>query len=265
MNLMRLFLNLFCYLCGKKFEDITEEAVTDIRPWPLEISCTKYINYKYSSSLKHLIDIILKQTSCELSFQTPANTRSCSSSCEFKIASCNISGTWKHFDEDVLTACEHTDVLTFTPVQHNYKLYKNKFCLICNPEYSEISNQMIDSCKTDANETLAKACMQFPNSHACKNYKNIFCQKCNDVNNELGDCFDFQKEYEKEKYSDNWNSYEKPDLEGLIFFTLEDFEDSYVKNHQNNTKCSFDQIYDVFAVSCYFDIILFKKDFLYNQ
>lgn len=123
---------------------------------------------------------------------------------------------------------------------------------------------MIDSCKTDANETLAKACMQFPNSHACKNYKNIFCQKCNDVNNELGDCFDFQKEYEKEKYTDNWNSYEKSDLEGLIFFTLEDFEDSYVKNHQNNTKCSFDQIYD-FAVSYYFDIILFKKDFLYNQ
>lgn len=250
------FLNLFCYLCGKKYEDITEEAVTNIRPWPLRISCAKYINYKYSLSLNDLIDVILKQKSCELSFQPPANTRSCEWSCGFDVASCNVSGTWKHFDDDVLIACEHTDIFTFGPVYHHHIGYKNKFCLICNPTESKFSSQIIDSCTTAKNETLVKACTSFPQSHACMNYKNIFCQQCNDVNNELGDCFFFSDEYEQEESDYHDTDFDYIHIgetrQTLTFFTPKDFDDSYFQSQEKNTKCSYDQIFDDFAVSCYF-------------
>lgn len=86
--------------------------------------------------------------------------------------------------------------------------------------------------------------------------------------NELGECFYFLKEYEqKESYNDfnditiDIGDYTRPDL---MFFSLGDFEDSYVQSHQNNTKCSFNQIYDDFAVSCFF-IFIFKKNYQYNQ
>jgi hypothetical protein len=43
----------------------------------------------------------------------------------FTVSSCNVSGMWKEYDEDIDFACQ--------TYKNKHKFFKNIFCYICNP------------------------------------------------------------------------------------------------------------------------------------
>ncbi|XP_062578191.1 uncharacterized protein LOC134240108 [Saccostrea cucullata] len=177
------YANVFCYLC----EEIQEEhcgklysSLSNLSPWIFKVTCKSYVNFLHFQSFQQVIDSF-KESSCDIRFHVPFLTERCSDVCNVDISSCNVSGTWKSYNKDVLIACEQADALTFPPVSSGSAVYKNKFCLICNP--TEVnSSEIIQTCKEDKDPNLVKACLQFQNIHVCSQYKNIFCEMCNDVN-----------------------------------------------------------------------------------
>ena len=248
------YVNLFCYLCTKIGETISQKNTIDLlkglRPWTLNATCPKYLNYRHVSSLHELINY-LHQSSCVIAFVPPKGSMKCKKElCNVDIASCNVTGNWKTFDKDIYIACEHTDVLTFMPIELDYTYYKNKFCLICNPaETDDSSFSKTDSCELHEEPSLIKACEQFPPSPVCKNYKNLFCQECNEY--EVEKCSQYYAYYTPEAYY-------TPKTPGRIvdltvktepvqfpFDVSDDFRDHY---YVNDTHCSTQQIYDITQV-----------------
>jgi hypothetical protein len=95
------------------------------------------------------------------------------------IGRCNVSGTWFHFDEDVVNVCENMGPYTFPPIKMNQILYKNKFCKICNPFQS---TTLSSNCSTvHEYDIIGKACLELPPINVCFPFENVFCEIC--VNN----------------------------------------------------------------------------------
>ncbi|XP_061179462.1 uncharacterized protein LOC133188090 [Saccostrea echinata] len=186
------YVNLFCYLCNKKTPDgihISENLTQELYVWPLEADCNTYINYRNFQSLQELI-YHFNSSSCVLRFSPPYDTEKCSDFCHQgqynSIQSCNISGTWTTFNEDIKNACELTEVFRFPMIEVGNIYYKNKFCSICNP-FPELS---IDGPCRDVpkNSSVARACQEFPDIKVCSPYKNVFCEMCSN-NGAVSECY----------------------------------------------------------------------------
>lgn len=169
------------------------------------------------------------------------------------IEKCNISGTWLTLNEDVLYACEYTEIFRFPMININNLVYKNKFCKICNPFDSA---PLDDGCSDfQGNSSVAKACNEFPSIKGCYPYKNIFCAICHhgDTNS---NCFS--------KKLVGTEPTELPELPTLATpfpniigtfrttFTLHAY-DSPKQERQTRNVCQQNQVFDPFMV-CFFSL-----------
>ncbi|XP_062579349.1 uncharacterized protein LOC134241298 [Saccostrea cucullata] len=187
------YVNLFCYLCNTKAQDgihIVENVTKDLYVWPLKVDCITYINHRNFQSLQTLIDHF-KRSSCVLRFSPPADAAKCSDNCHqgqySSIQTCNVSGTWTTFNQDIKTACELTEIFRFPMIEVQGSYYKNKFCSICNP-FPEPS--IADICRDfPENSVESRACRELPDIKVCYPYKNAFCEMCNN-NGDIIECYE---------------------------------------------------------------------------
>ncbi|XP_062611906.1 uncharacterized protein LOC134273720 [Saccostrea cucullata] len=195
----------------------------------------------------HLMNY-LEESSCEVGFEPPIDAGKCSDVCSAKISSCNVSGTWNTYNEDVSVACENTDVLTFPPVKFNSIVYKNRFCLICNPTETHLA-ETDQSCTLQENSNLTKACLQFPNVHICAGYKNIFCKMCNDIN--ASNCIDvFYKEVIPSTTTP-WPTIPPYTWSYRTYFSISSYEQSGILPVEDiYSNCLPNQIYDSSQKTC---------------
>lgn len=175
------YVNVFCFLCGKNLETIEDNTdLSLIHPWPLKFRCENYTNYRNFKQMSELVNH-LKHIKCNISFDPPITTMTCSDVCDVDISICNITRNWKTFDEDVFNACEKSDVLTFSLIKFNSLVFKNKFCLICNPIHVH-EFETSQNCVGEKNPNLIRACEEFPTEHPCSSFNNVFCEECKSGN-----------------------------------------------------------------------------------
>jgi hypothetical protein len=179
------YANVFCYLCNNNVNQRelfkTGYFAEGIKVWPFEAECKTFINYRNFYSLQNLI-ASFKINSCVLSVLPHSTVSKCNDAYyedTNAIGRCNVSGTWLHFDEDVVNTCENMGPYTFPPIEMNQILYKNKFCKICNPFQS---TKLSSSCSTvHEYNIIGKACFELPTIDVCFPFQNVFCKMC--VNN----------------------------------------------------------------------------------
>lgn len=178
------YINVFCYLCGLNVDSMNRDSMANflqkVNPWPLNFKCKKYTNYRNFRNITHLVNH-LKEVNCNISFEPPITAMRCSDVCDVDISTCNVTGTWKTFDEDVFNACEKSDIFTFPPTMSNKSVFKNIFCLICNP-FNVHHLETNQTCIQEEVPNLVRACEEFPTVHSCSRFKNIFCEECNSAN-----------------------------------------------------------------------------------
>ena len=178
------YLNVFCYICGQIGNDINtdgkEYSLQDVWPWPLQFKCNHYVNYRYFRYVQELVKY-LRQSQCTLTFTNPDNAMKCNDSCDVDISTCNTTGTWKTFDKDIITACEYSDIFTFPRIISRSLIFKNKYCIICNP-LDVNDSEMYHTCYHKNDSNLVTACQEFPAVHACSKFKNVFCEECHSLN-----------------------------------------------------------------------------------
>ena len=104
-----------CALCN------LENSHTPLVNWKLRIQSNTPLSFPHN----HLFEEIRK-TRGNVFYQPPeyAFTQTCKSA-DYTIDTCNVTGLWQTFDEDIKTACE-----SFVDPFNN--TYKNIFCLRCN-------------------------------------------------------------------------------------------------------------------------------------
>lgn len=107
------------------------------------------------------------------------------------ISSCNVAGTWKHYDYQIEKAC-------ISAYEAFYGIFKNIFCAMCNPP-EFIQKSFIDNCTYLNPQT--ELCLNNPSIEASFPYKNYFCFGCIDI---LEDKFeDVPLYYISENYLEN--------------------------------------------------------------
>lgn len=256
------YLNIFCYLCNQDRvgeyhnSNLTYNIKLNVKVWPLVLDCKHFLNYRNFPSLQSFIDYG-NVSSCLLTFLPPSTVSKCKDKCLVipikPIEKCNISGTWLTLNEDVLYACEYTEIFRFPMININNLVYKNKFCKICNPFDSA---PLDDGCSDfQGNSSVAKACNEFPSIKGCYPYKNIFCAICHhgDTNS---NCFS--------KKLVGTEPTELPELPTLATpfpniigtfrttFTLHAY-DSPKQERQTRNVCQQNQVFDPFMV-CFFSL-----------
>lgn len=175
------YMNVFCFLCGINIETIDDNTdLSSIHPWPLKFRCKNYTNYRNFKQISQLVNH-LKHMKCNISFDPPITAMRCSDVCNVDISTCNVTKSWKNFDSDVLHACEKSDVLTFSLIKFDSFVFKNKFCLTCNPMQVD-DLETSQNCVEKKNPNLKRACEEFPTVHLCSGFKNVFCEECKSGN-----------------------------------------------------------------------------------
>jgi hypothetical protein len=171
-----VYRNIDCLRCNNENTD-------DAMAWKLKIECT-YIEMAdliFLSSYGEIVEQADKYN-CSISYvdvtKHHIEPRRCiidsKSDAHVGIRSCNVSGTWKHYDPDIDVACQTYD--------HKFHLFKNVFCYICNPP--SYHGNLISRCNVtglwkDFSELLEKACNETQSSPVTGEFKNIYCYMCN--------------------------------------------------------------------------------------
>ncbi|XP_063441978.1 uncharacterized protein LOC134722298 [Mytilus trossulus] len=129
------FGNIFCAMCADDSLNMQPFNVMTVarffQPWDIEINCLAtnslptYFQFFVTSILE-----VAHQRNCGVRYNPNQRNRVFCDDTEKTIKSCNISGTWPRFDEDVAWACEKLN----TTYLKSYRGYKNIFCTLCNPD-----------------------------------------------------------------------------------------------------------------------------------
>ena len=106
--------NVYCALCN--FDD-----TDSLTPWKVNLSCSQ--NAPSTISLPTLAQDILTQEGCNLIFEKPKTLLI--DSCRDIYDSCNLTGFWPLFDQEIVDGCE------FYKAEFANE-YRNIFCYICN-------------------------------------------------------------------------------------------------------------------------------------
>lgn len=173
----------------------------------------------------------------------------CNDVCDVDISTCNVTGTWKTFDEDVFNACEKVDIFTFPPTFSKKRVFKNIFCLVCNPTnvYHLETNQ---TCIQKEVQNLVRACEEFPSVHPCSRFNNVFCEECNIDN--VTECSTIVYREKKEVPIDITISNDEFVWSFLFTFGLSSYSDSSdFPVEKNHLVCLPNQMYDKYHVSLY--------------
>ncbi|CAC5393414.1 MTH [Mytilus coruscus] len=129
------FSNIFCAICADDSVNIhplhAMTAAQFFQPWDIEITClaTKSIPIYFQLSVATILANAY-QRNCGVIYKPNPNKEVICDDTVNTIKSCNVSGTWPDFDEDVVWACEKLN----TTYLQSYRGYKNIFCTLCNPD-----------------------------------------------------------------------------------------------------------------------------------
>lgn len=129
--------NIFCALCAdKKFNfpisfPVKKYAHKYFHPWDVEITCaiSNLLPIYYQLSMTDIFKSATRKN-CDIKFKPAQGKDAYCDDKAIKISTCNVSGTWSHFDADVLWACEKLNTTFLT----NYRGFRNVFCTLCNPD-----------------------------------------------------------------------------------------------------------------------------------
>ncbi|XP_071176605.1 uncharacterized protein [Mytilus edulis] len=128
------FRNIFCAICAEdsvNMQPLNVRAAAHIfQPWDIDITCvaTKSIPIYFQFSVAAILEDA-NQRNCGVKYKPNQRNQVLCDDTENTIKLCNVSGTWPHFDEDVVWACEKLN----TTYLKSYRGYKNIFCTLCNP------------------------------------------------------------------------------------------------------------------------------------
>lgn len=145
--------------------------------WILSVSCFRLTDFNFLSTYEEVIehaddhDCVIKHEP-----RPDLDVKNCSFSENVVYHTCNMTGQWNDFNFDVKTGCESAYFL-------NYKIFKNIFCYMCNPN-RQVNTPLIDICNATGvwhpyDASLERACLQNGISTRRLPYKNVFCLLCN--------------------------------------------------------------------------------------
>ncbi|XP_069136321.1 uncharacterized protein [Argopecten irradians] len=167
--------NKYCASCNGEYNTTN---------WILDIDCLKFADFNFLSTYQDIIQLA-RNRECRMRYtpmQNPARP------CKLKIGrkdimirTCNVTKSWKTFDQSIKMACESTYFMEF----HHYK---NVFCYMCNPP-KHMSDDVIDQCNATGmwypyDAGLERACRYHSTSQNTRPFKNIFCYLCNRITND---------------------------------------------------------------------------------
>ncbi|XP_062578190.1 uncharacterized protein LOC134240106 [Saccostrea cucullata] len=158
--------NKYCALCHNE---------TNYLEWVLTFKCLVPTDFNHLSSSEDLLSFA-KSESCGIHFEHPnigPYMKLCSTRYNKRIATCNVSGSWLHYDDQIQSACQ-------SGYEGHYGMFKNIFCKICNPPKFE-EKVLITSCAHSS--IFEDTCLNLPLLQASFPYKNYFCFVCNHGDN----------------------------------------------------------------------------------
>ena len=151
--------NVYCYLCNhpetsnETMTTVQHLLQTDFHLWNITLHGNQFIDTKYFVRADWLFQYAMKMNFYVHFRPDPGFRELCSVYAVAEvpnIVKCNATGRWKETVNDLLWACEriHQDRVPDIPTI-NFPMmkpvqYKNKFCLACNPGWSE--EYFIDEC-----------------------------------------------------------------------------------------------------------------------
>lgn len=151
--------NFHCALCHGEKE-------TDLLQWEVAIYGFDYV-VNFVESVEELLEIT-KFFNSVLIFYPPNSVKD-------KVVQTSpnkVSYSGECFDdEDLVLACDSSYF-------HEYRLFKNIFCLMCNVQSLKLSKNSISSCLLQDEDTR-KLCMTSPQSDLTYPYRNYHCFSCN--------------------------------------------------------------------------------------
>ena len=154
----RTYKNRYCALCNN---------ITDFYEWKLEFACPEKTDFNHLSSYEE-ISLLTKQKNCSIIFSTYHEPDECKPSTQETISSCNVSGTWRHYDRQIEMAC--------LSAYHTSILFRNIFCAICNPPTFDLITSRLNTPCSNVNYNLS--CLKLSGIEASFPYKNHFCLMC---------------------------------------------------------------------------------------
>ena len=136
-----LYRNYHCAICNN---------VTDPIPWKLESTCLAL--YERNKPPETIVELRSVTESCDVLFKPPEYIKQEFKLCrtdsyEYIIKSCNQSGHWDEYDNDLSETCNLESCVSYfvtrqqQPAQEsNMIVYKNQACFLCNSNESTREN-----------------------------------------------------------------------------------------------------------------------------
>ena len=167
--------NMHCAKCNNEIDKY-------IIQWTFETDCAQFADFNFLSSYTEIIEYAKKQE-CNIYYSADKYDKVinyCEDIVDHTVSSCNVSGTWKEYDEDIDFACQ--------TYKNKYKFFKNIFCYICNPPVT--SGEIISNCNNSMSWqplkwNLKQACFQAKATTLTLPFQNIYCYLCNKNNEKV--------------------------------------------------------------------------------
>lgn len=154
------YLNKYCAICNQE---------TNGKEWNAMFECPRSVDFNFLSSYQEILNLA-GQESCSILYNSPNSNGDCDRKYDGKLASCNVTGSWLNYDEQIEQGC-------LSSYDAPIGIYKNIFCAMCNPPTFQES-AMIDKCD-NSTSIYKEACSVLPIQEASFPYKNFFCFACN--------------------------------------------------------------------------------------
>ena len=118
----KIFQNRFCALChGVKHWTI----------WKVQTTCLEILTAGFSN----VLDFLLSENNCHIINVAPEGLELSPENFRCYISqytSCNLTGKWQQYDNDIAEACLSYTVPFFQLGDQGLTIYKNLFCFLCN-------------------------------------------------------------------------------------------------------------------------------------
>ena len=170
------FKNKFCAECNGYFT---------YEPWDMNMTCLDFADFNYLSSYEEIL-VLARDRRCGISYM-PSNVTDaikCSNTDKEKtfIDSCNVNYLLGANEDDIATMCDSDYELMTVLSGHSRVRFKNIFCYMCNPSYSD--DNVISECNNSTmqqenDKAVEESCRRYPLTPVTYPFKNIFCYLCN--------------------------------------------------------------------------------------
>lgn len=159
--------NKYCASCNN---------ASELVDWNVRFRCSSDPDFNYLSTYQEIIDLAIAE-SCDILYLSPVTYLDNCQDNENVISTCNVSGTWMKYDEQIDKACQSSYAYCIGV----FDIFKNIFCSMCNPPKFEKS--LISQDCGNSTSVYKNMCSTFPVSEASSPYKNFFCFLCDSDGN----------------------------------------------------------------------------------